>query len=210
MSNISLFTIWSLSEHDAEMSLETLLKKGYKLNTESTNVYVKIMSCIIKVPNVFALEIEKQIVSDSKFLEILENPEEGESHNNLLIRAVYETGKNHEMFKIRKLQEETAVREAVERKKKHAEEIKMKEEKAGLLLENTYLLPTNDICPLNTHDESSFYSVDPKTGSRELLKPHHIFQYKGHCYDIDSIFRYIITGGHINLESQYIKRIFNK
>ena len=199
MSNISLFTIWSLNELDANLSLKQLIIKGYTINTKSTNVYIKIMSCLNKNSNIFHLDIEKQIISDPKFIEILETNLEGESHNDLLIRAIYETGKNYDMFRIKKLQKETAEREIAEKRKN-----------AGLLLENTYDSNIDNICPLNVHDESSFYTINPKTGKRELLKEHHIFQYKGQCYNIDSIFRYIIEGGHINLDSHYIKRIFNK
>lgn len=117
MSNISLFTIWSLSEKEAVLSLETLLEKGYNFNTKSSNTHVKIISCISKFPNILSLEIERQILSDSKFLEILENPENEESNYNLLIRAVYEAGRNYDMFKIRKLQEETNLRERETKRK---------------------------------------------------------------------------------------------
>ena len=127
MSNISLFTIWSLNELDANLSLKQLIIKGYTINTKSTNVYIKIMSCLNKNSNIFHLDIEKQIISDPKFIEILETNLEGESHNDLLIRAIYETGKNYDMFRIKKLQEETAEREIAEKRKN-----------AGLLLENTY------------------------------------------------------------------------
>ena len=48
MSNISLFTIWSLYELDANLSLKQLIIKGYTINTKSTNVYIKIMSCLNK------------------------------------------------------------------------------------------------------------------------------------------------------------------
>lgn len=204
-----------MSKSIAEVSLESLIKKRYQPKTKSHNVYVKIISCLSMTPEFFNSDCDREIIENPKFIEILENPLDGESHSDLFVRAIYECGKDREYFleSTRKLIEERDLQIAreIEENEQLNREIKQKEEKAGTLLENTYDSSMDDVCPFNIHDGSSFYATNPETGENELLKPHHIFQFKGHCYDIDSIYSYICKhGGEIDLDQQYIKRFFAK
>lgn len=209
MSHITLLKIWNMNVQEAENSLDLITSKGYKVKTSSDNIYVKIISCFSGLKSSFLSEFENDILANKSFINFLEVNVEKYSHSDALINTLYMVGKNHEMVRVEKLQKEIISKHIKQENEEKEIEVKRKEESAGVLLENTYNADMSDICPFNPHDNSSFYFTDPNTGHKKLLEAHHIFQSKGHCYDIDSVFRYIIAGGKVNLDEHYIKRIFN-
>lgn len=187
-----------MSPEDASNSIISLQSKGYEVLTSSNIPHVRLISCFKESPELFSSEYEKEIIVNEKFHSVLENEYEQLGHVEILLKAIYMAGKTFGLVNISTLQDNiTAV---VDSRKKEA----------TTLLENTYDSKIDDICPFNPHDSSSFYYTDPQTKERKMLEPHHVFQYKGHCYDIDAVFRYVIEGGQLNMDESYIKRIFNE
>lgn len=187
-----------MSPEDTSNSIITLQSKGYEVNTLSDIPHVRLVSCFKETPEIFSTEYEKEIIVNEKFHSVLEKEYAELGHVEVLLKAIYMAGKTFGLVNISALQDNiTAV---VDSRKKEA----------TTLLENTYGSKIDDICPFNPHDSSSFYYTDPQTKKRKMLEPHHVFQYKGHCYDIDAVFRYVTEGGQLNMDESYIKRIFNK
>lgn len=205
MANITLLKIWNMDVEEAEKSLDTITSKGYTVKTSSDNIYVKIISCFSSIKCPFLSDFENELLNNESFIKTLEINVKEQSHSDALLKTIYMTGMDNYLLRIEELQKDVLLKE-----EKRAIEIKNKEEKAGILLENTYNVEMSDVCPFNPHDNSSFYYIDPNDGEKKLLEAHHIFQSKGNCYDIDSVFRYILAGGQVNLDDNYIKRIFNK
>lgn len=194
--SLSLIKIWTFPIEVAEASLQQLVDKNYKIKTTSENSYIQIVSALTGQRHDFLDEMNNEIIADNFFLRRLEKAEQdGLSHDDILIRAIQESD-NGDLKRIIKLQEKARLEE--------------EDSKRLTLLENTYNEKIEDICPTNPHDSSGFYSTDPKTGEKYLLKAHHIFQYKEHCFDIDTIYRYVSDGGIIHLDADYVKRFFNK
>lgn len=193
---LSLLKIWNFTEELANASLNQLLKAGYNVNTMSQDIHIKIISALTGYEHDFFNELNNEIIADDSFLKSLENAEEeGMSHDDIFIKAIQESH-NSNLKRIAKLQE----------KAKLAEE----EANRKTLLEDTYDEKLEDICKMNYHDDSNFYFDDPYTGEKILLKPHHIFQYRDYCMDIDTVYRYILAGGSVSLEDDYISKIFAK
>lgn len=66
----------------------------------------------------------------------------------------------------------------------------------------------DQLCPLDIDDNSSYYGINPITGDEELLSAKYIFLENGHCYDENSIYKYLSLGGYVSLSEQYIKKYF--
>lgn len=194
--SISLVQIWSLSEEVAKDSLKQLLDRGYTVKTSSENIYIQIVSALTGTNHQILTKLNNELISDTFFLHCLEKAEEeGLNKDDILVKAVQDA-KNSDLKRI----------------VLHQEKIKneLKEKEQVSLLENTYDVDLEETCPFNENDKSRFYFNDPKTGESKLLNAHHIFQYKQHCYDIDTVFHFINEGGNVPLDSDYIRRFFNK
>ena len=216
-----LSSIWNLNPDHANDQLNELITKGYLLKTKSSNVYIKILSCFTGV-NLDRIQIftdfERIILSNELLIKNLERFENNTDHDELLRKAIYQLGTENIMSKIKDIRSSfTSVEvKSVEEMKgvevKGVEEVKSEKEviEYKSMLENTYESSLKDTCPFNPHDDNSFFFDDPVSGERKLLEPHHIFHYKGHCFDIDTVYRYVLNGGVINLDEEYIKRFLNK
>lgn len=187
--SLSLIEIWNFSKDTADASLKQLTDAGYQIKTKSENVYIQIISALTSYRHSFFDDINNEIVADNFFLRMLEDAEkDGLSHFDILIRGLQRSD-NGDLKRVLKLQEKV---------------------KRTTLLENTYESKPEEICTMDSNDGSNFYFTNPKTGKKELLKAHHLFQYQNHCFDIDTIFKYVNEGGKIKLDSDYVKRFFNR
>lgn len=193
-TKVSLVKIWNLDSKSAEAGFKELIISGREIKTESSNPHIKLLSCCLGYENNFFSELENSFFIDDFFLRMLEKAEnDGFSHDDIFLKAIQESS-NRKLDRIIELQLEA----------------KRKKQEQNTLLENTYNEKMEEICPLNPHDnDNNFYSTNAN-GERELLKPHHIFHHKGSCYDIDTIFHYVIEGGQIDLDINYVKRFFDK
>lgn len=198
--HISFIKLWSSDPETIEHSFKFLITNGREVKTLSTNTYIKVISCLVGIKNSFLSKLENAMVADTFFLRKLEEAEQsGLVHDDILIKAIQESD-NREMNRVTELQMEAKQKQ--KENHPHVEPVS--------LLENTYDEDLAEMCPINPHDSNNFYTTNPKTGKKELLKPHHIFQYRGKCYDIDTVFHYVNEGGQINLDADYIKDFFNK
>lgn len=194
--SLSILKIWNFSEDVAKASLKQLLDAGFVIKTDSNNTYIQIFSALTGQRHTFLDELNNDIISDKFFLNCLEKAEaDGLSQDDILIRAIQESDNKD----LKRIMEHHA--------KAKQEEI---ESKRKSLLEDTYNDDPKDICTLDLHDESNFYFIDPVSGEKKLLEAHHLFHYREHCYDIDTIYRYINAGGNVHLDADYIKKFFNK
>lgn len=193
--SLSLLKIWTFPDEVAIASLNQLLEAGYKVNTSSKIINIKIISALTGNRYPFFDDITNEIISDNFFLKRLEKAEiDGLPHDSILVRAIQESD-NNDLKRILILQEKARIEE---------------ESKRQTLLENTYDEKLEDICQMNQHDGSNFYFNDPITGEKKLLEANKIFQYKDKCFDIDTIYKYVNEGGIINLDADYVKRFFNR
>lgn len=193
--------IWNSNIEVAKNSLDQLVNQGFIIKTDSEYIYNRILSCFYGTDLSIFNNFELKLINNNFFhLELDRLYNNGTDHENILLEAIYHTGEHHSSDINKDLQNEIKIR-AKERKLKEAT-------KRFSLLENTYKEEIDELCPLD-RDGSSFYYYNPNTKENELLKPHHIFHVKGHCYDIDAIFQYIRSGGRINLDDSYIKKFFN-
>lgn len=197
--SLSLLKIWSFPLDVAIASLKQLTDSGFKIRTNSESIHIQIISALTGTHHDFLPDLDNEIIADDLFLKLLEKAEHNDlNHDDIFIKAIQESD-NTDLKRILYEQEK------IKREAKEAEYAKRQ-----TLLENTYNEKPDDICPLDAHDESNFYFTDPTTGEKVLLKAHHLFQYRQHCFDIDTIFRYINEGGHVPLEPDYIRRFFDK
>lgn len=231
-----LSTLWNMNIQTAKQQLETLLSKRYRINTKSSNVYIQILSCI-HMKNIGSqlkfTPFEIEILNHPNFISVMESIENEVSHEELLLKTIYICGKYELIDKInsmrktmssdvsklnqekeekeeRKEREEREENERKEREERERREREEEELRKKSLHDNTYNENVETLCPLNPHDDDSFYTFDPVTNERILIQPHKIFHHKGKCYDYDSIFRYIKAGGHLNLDHDYIRRFLKE
>jgi len=202
---MTYFTIiWNNSIENSLVQLNELQSKGYKIKTKSESVHIKILSCYFQTDitnlDIFT-DFEKTIISNNNLIQYLERYENEVKHDELLRRVIYELGCDNLMTNIH------SMKHSLSKKIATVPEVEIE---TKTLLENTYNEDLEKLCPLNVHDGSSFYYTNEENGELELLEPHHIFHYQGHCYNMDSIFRYIQHGGVINLDETYVKRFFLK
>lgn len=225
-----LSELWNMNLENAKFQLNTLLSKGYKITTNSNNIYIQVLSCI-HMKNVISklnfTEFEREILNHPNFISIMESNENSVSHEELLLKSVYMCGKHDLIDKINGIrknmsfeisnknvigvgQENQEDKEDQEKKENKENQGNKENQEILSLRDNTYNESIEDICPLNPHDDESFYTFDPITKERILLEPHKIFHHKGQCFDYDSIFRYIKAGGRLNLDEEYIRRFLKQ
>lgn len=201
MPEISFLKIWQSDEATINETIKQLLIHDFKIKTESENPYLRLISMFKYEKCIFLSDFENELMENDNFFNHLTKEFSNNSnHSDILIKALYLSGEDEDFKRIRELQQIAYKKEVESNLKKES----------LTLFENTYDENPDDICPFNPHDNSSFYGYDPITGKNELLSPHHLFQIKGQCYDIDSIFRYISEGGQIDLDEHYIKKFFDK
>ena len=180
--SVRLAQIWEMDDEMLTQSIEILKEKKYYNRTESENKKVKLYSMIFD---------KKNIISDDyigrHLLELLE-----ENDGNL------EEALESYTQNLPKYQEE-------EVKANNSLHIYGQDR-----LEQTFKESMDDICPLDKEDDGNFYERTKYTNGRKILSAHHLFQLKGHCYNINDIYRYINEGGHIDMREQYMLKFFNK
>ena len=237
-----LATIWNLTEKNAELTLDKMVRQGYSPKTSSTDPYIKILSCFDEsgiVNNKFS-DFERSILRNRSFIPELERNAESTEHYELLFKALHFIGTQEIMGKISSLRtsmQQDVIKHEIEEKTERnkykqsdlpgedskqdnnedyefTEDTKQRKQKSSTsnnpsYYDNTWASKLGDICPLDPHDENAFYSIDPLTKEKVLLEPHHIFHYQGHCFNYDSIFRYVKAGGVINLDKEYIRKFLN-
>lgn len=201
-----IFRFWMLTQNEIKDLYNQLITKGYTVKTESTNIYIKVMSCFLNVNTPFFTETQSKIVSNPNFLKQLEKlNKENYEHGDIIIIAIQNLAMNN-IDRIENLNSEIQKRAIEEERLENEKKLK----KAGNYLERTRSKSIQEICPFNPHSDESFFTFNPNTQKLELLDPVRIFQHNGQCFDIDSIYRYISHGGVVALDHDYIRRFFKK
>lgn len=179
----TILDFWNMSN---EQINDILRDKHPK--TKSSNLKIQLLSSL----DVNLLcEFENKLLSDGLLIEILEQLDGKFPDNIILLKAVQEYTCLKRIKDLRNNIHDYINRSIVV-------EESLKDEKNEM-----------ETCPLNVDDNSSYYGINTKTGKEELLSAKHIFLEKGHCYDENSIYKYLSLGGCIFLYESYIRRYFN-
>lgn len=180
---ISLNQIWNSDISEVEDTIISMEKQGFTKIIHD-DPYVSLL-CMVNDSGLISPE-EVKILSNSSFINTLTASKY--EHGLKLTLALYESEPTINSENL--LEMESRILAAMP---------------VTNLLEMTHGSDLLKICPLDVHSGNSIYD-----GDGNLLSPEAIFQYQGHCYDVDMIYRYIKEGGVIDLKQDYIDRFFEK